>query len=185
MRVYALLLLLALAAPRMHADGGRLQFRQQAGGFVITLFTTPDPLTVGRVDFSVAVERPATPGIIQDADVTLILTPAGGKGDDLVLHASHEAATSRFLQAANFTLPRSGIWQVKVIVQQGTQMGRCAGQIEVLPSRIATNETAWEIAVVPILVLLFALHQWRKRAFRHGTQTQLPDGPAHVESERG
>jgi len=40
-------LVLACAAVAAHADGGRLQMRQAAGPFVVSLFTTPESLAVG------------------------------------------------------------------------------------------------------------------------------------------
>jgi hypothetical protein len=163
MKTYLLLFLLLASTRAAFADGGRLRFREPAGPFIVTLFTTPDPLSAGQVDFSVAVERPNSQGIVQDADVTFLLQAVGG-GGKLMLHASHAAATSQFLQAANFTLPHKGLWRVTVAVRQGKEAGTCSGEVEVLPAYLVTNGIAWEIAVVPLLVLLFFLHQWRKRS---------------------
>jgi hypothetical protein len=167
---------LLLLVPSACADGGRLRLHEVAGPFLVTLFTAPDPLTEGRADFSVAIERggrqsvpqAADEGLVQNAKVTLVLTAEGkDKGaasgsERIVLPASHAAATSAFLQAANFTLPHAGVWRVTVMVQQGSDVGECSGEIEVLPYRIATDETVWEIALVPIAIVLFAVHQARK-----------------------
>lgn len=160
------------------ADGGRLRFHEPAGPFLVTLFTSPDPLTQGRADFSVAVERPGDRGlsseIVQDAKVTFILTPedapAQAGSERLVLPASQTAATSAFLQAANFMLPHAGVWKVTIMVQRGTDAGECSGEIDVQPYRITTDETAWEIAAVPIAILLFAVHQTRKARSRRDRQ---------------
>jgi len=168
MRRLFVLGLLLLGVRSACADGGRLRLHEPAGPFVVTLFTSPDPLTEGQADFSVAVERRETQGLVQDATVTLILTPVDGKEDHLVLRASHDAATSRFLQAANFSLPRSGVWRIAVIVQQGADVGRCSGQIEVLPRKLITDQIAWEIAGVPIILSLFAIHRRRKMKYRKG-----------------
>jgi hypothetical protein len=173
MRKFLLIALLALCTASAFADGGRLRIRQQAGDFVVTLFTTPDPLTAGQADFSVAVEQADGAGVVQDAHVSIILTPAEGGDETLVLHATHAAATSRFLQAANFTLPRSGIWNVKIVVQRGKQTGECATQVEVRPFSPLLDQTVWQIAVIPIFVLLFAFHRWRKRVF-FGSKLRSP-----------
>ena len=162
-RRYLLLALLLVLTGRAFADGGRLQFRQPAGPFIVTLFTTPDPLTASRADFSVAIERGDASGLVQSAHVTFILTPQNDPQHRLVLHASHGQATSRFLQAANFKLPSAGHWRIDVIVRDGNQVGRCSGQFLVRKQDLATDERAWQIAFVPIMVLLFFLHQWRKR----------------------
>lgn len=166
MRRILLSLLLLFYLPAAHADGGRLRLHEPAGPFVVTLFTSPDPLTTGQADFSVAIERRDTPGIVQDVNVTLVLTPEDGASERLILDASHSGASSRFLQAANFSLPRSGIWNVTVVAQQGADVGRCSGLIDVLPARLPGDEMTGEIAIVPILVLLFGIHQWRKRVFQ-------------------
>jgi hypothetical protein len=172
-----ILLALLAAAPLALADGGRLRFRQAAGPFVVTLFTTPDPLSAGPADFSVAVERAGTEGIVQDADVTLLLTPLDG-GDRVVLHASHAAATSRFLEAANFTLPRAGQWRVTVVVQQGSDVGKCSGAFDVAPAGLVTNQIGWNVVLVLAAVVLFLLHQARKRAYWRKLRSAMHAGCA-------
>ena len=163
------ILLLAMVFSAFHpayADGGRLRLHEPAGSFMVTLFTSPDPLAQGQADFSVAVEQRDSAGLVENADVTLILTPIDGNGARLVLHASHSGATSRFLQAANFTLPHSGVWDLTIVVQQGIAVGRCSGQIDVLPHRLFADQIAWEIAAVPFIVVLFGIHQLRKRPYQ-------------------
>lgn len=172
----SLALALLAAAAIAHADGGRLRLHQSAGPFIVTLFTTPDPLVAGPADFSIAVERAANQGsgqsLIQDADVTLILTPADNSSGRMVLTTSHAAATSRFLQAANFSLPHAGPWLVTVIVHQGNDTGRCSGSFIVEPVTLAGNDLALQVALIPLAILLFALHRGRKRAYRRKRQSQ-------------
>jgi hypothetical protein len=146
-------------------DGGRVRLHQKAGPFTVTLFTTPDPLTAGAADFSVAVERDGVPGLIENAAITLVLTPVGRPGQPLVLHASHAAATNRLLQAANFNLPSAGVWRVDVVVQQASGTGRCSTNIQVHPAALARNKLAWDLAPVPLVACLFVIHQWRKRSY--------------------
>ena len=168
---WSLLFFLVLGALHANADGGRLRLREPAGPFIVTLVTGPDPIREGPADFSIAVERPGAPGIVEDAQVTLILTPADRESGRLVRHASHGAATSRFLQAANFALPQSGLWRMTIVVQQGTQVGLCSGEFEAYPATLVSSTTTWQIVVVPFAILLFAIHQWRKREFTNGKQT--------------
>jgi len=174
MKRYLLLLLLLLVACRAWADGGRLQFRKLAGPFMVTLFTTPDPLTPGRADFSVVIERPGVQGIVSDARVTFVLTPANGHAKPMTLEATHGQATTRFLEAANFSLPEQGLWRIAIHVSEGTESGVCQGEFRVDPPNLITNEVAWQIAVVPLMVLLFLLHQWRKRAVAERRRQTLP-----------
>ncbi|MGH9605854.1 MAG: hypothetical protein ACRD3N_09160 [Terracidiphilus sp.] len=162
------------------ADGGRLRFREHAGPFIVTLFTTPDPLTRGRADFSVAVERAGTPGLIEDAHVDFILTPADGHGRQLVLHASHAAATSKWLQAANFSLPAHGLWHVKVVVQRGQEVGECSGEVRIRAT--GTRDLAWDILPVPLAALFFVLHETRKRKYNRNRRSGLHSSAAQIRS---
>ncbi|ACO34652.1 MULTISPECIES: hypothetical protein [Acidobacterium] len=174
MKRYLLLLLMLFVSVHAWADGGRLQFRKPAGPFVVTLFTTPDPLTPGRADFSVVVERPGVQGIVSDARVTFVLTPADGQGEPITLQATHGQATTRFLEAANFSLPKQGLWRIAIHVSQGAESGVCTGEFRVAPPNLITNEVAWQIAIVPIMMLLFLLHQWRKRTVAAQRRRSIP-----------
>ncbi|GGH05130.1 hypothetical protein [Silvibacterium dinghuense] len=155
---------LLLTVPLAFADGGRLRSRTVAGPFVVTLFTTPDPLRAGMADFSVAVERPGEQGIVQDAEIDLKLTTPGQP--DLNLKLTHGAATSRFLEAANFELPHAGHWHYTLTIREGQDTGISEGEVNVLPRQILSEEITWEIAAVPLALALFALHRRRKRAWR-------------------
>jgi hypothetical protein len=158
-----LVLILFGCVRAVRADGGRLRFREAAGPFIVTLFTTPDPLTKGRADFSLAVNRAGHAGLAQDAHITLILT-SSSSGKRLVLHASHAAATSKWLQAVNFSLPARGYWRVAVIVREGDQMGHCSGQFKVRSS--GPRDLLWDVLAIPLGAVLFLLHQNRKRKYR-------------------
>ena len=144
------------------ADGGRLRFSNAAGPFLVTLFTTPEPLTPGPSDFSVMIQDAKTGDILSDAAVSLQLTSNQGATINAV--ASHGIATNRLLQAAQFDIPSSGNWHVHLDVTQGTQTSSLVEDISVQPgSRKAA--LAWVFALLPVLaVLLFILHQ-RQKAF--------------------
>ncbi|MFT4113973.1 hypothetical protein [Silvibacterium sp.] len=170
------ILLCALSLP--HAalgDGGRLRSRSVAGPFVVTLFTTPDPLRAGMADFSVAVERPAdqnpAQGLVQDADIELKLTSPGQPERNLKL--THDAATSRFLSAANFELPHSGRWHYTLTIREHGDTGVSEGDVDVLPREVLAEEITWEIVAIPLALVLFVLHRWRKRKWRASTRRPL------------
>jgi hypothetical protein len=169
--VPALLIIFAFVNPAF-ADGGRLRFRQRAGPFVVTLFTSPNPLTKGRADFSVAVERAGVQGLVQDANVQLILMPAEGQGRKLVLHASHEAATSKWLQAVNFLIPARGLWRVTVMVRRGHEAGQCSGEVRVHSTE--TSDLTWDVFPVPLAALFFLLHGALKRKHHRDRRNRLP-----------
>ncbi|MEI9975838.1 MAG: hypothetical protein WDO73_29525 [Ignavibacteriota bacterium] len=66
MRRLALLILIQSTAL---ADGGTVQFRSEAGPYVITLFTTPTPLTAGPIDISLLLQDRDGLTPVLDADV--------------------------------------------------------------------------------------------------------------------
>lgn len=153
------------------ADGGRLRFRQQAGPFIVTLFTTPDPLTQGAADFSVAVEQAGAPGLVEDADVELTLTPASGHGQPVVLHATHAEATSKWLEAANFRLPAGGLWNVTVVVRRGDEVGQCSGAVQV--NRAGPRDLTWDVLPVPLMALFVLVHERRKRQYNRERRDRI------------
>jgi hypothetical protein len=173
MRRYLPLLLLLACAHVALADGGRLRLHQRAGPFTVSLFTTPDPLRVGQADFSVAIEGARDQGLVEDAQVSFLLTLRDADAPPIVLHASHAAATSRFLQAANFRLPHAGVWRITVVVQRGNESGRCSGEFPVMPASLIRNQATWDIAAVPLFALLFFVQQWRKRSYKRARRSRL------------
>ena len=147
-------------AASAYADGGRLRMHAPAGPFVVTLFTTPDPLRADDADFSVALERASTGALVNDADIMLILTPAAeGERGRIELQATHAAATSAFLQAADVKLLHPGTWRVTVAVRQGSESGECSTTLDVVPKSPLGGQIFWEVLLVPFLILVFAVHQ--------------------------
>ncbi len=167
---FALAAVVVLASVQSaHADGGQLRFRKAAGPFIVTLFTTPDPLRQGRADFSVAVERPGQAGLIEDADIHFILTPSHGQ--PIILRASRAGATSKWLQAANFRIPARGVWRVTVLVRRGDLAGQCSGTVRVGAG--GTRDLVWDVLPVPLMGLLLLAHQYRKRRYQRERRTRL------------
>ena len=157
-----LLLMLPAISAAAHADGGRLRFSKPAGPFLVTLFTTPEPLTPGPTDFSVMIQDVKSGDILSDAAVAMKLT--SDQGATIDASASHGIATNRLLQAAEFNIPSSGNWHLHLDVRQGTLTSSVDADISVQTgSRKAV--LAWIFALLPLLaVLLFILHQ-RQKAF--------------------
>ena len=111
-------LVLGCCAITAHADGGRLQLRQAAGPFVISLFSTPESLGVGPADLSVMVEEQGSGNVLLDADVTLTLTSEVDRVAPVIAHVSHAHATNRLLQDAVVQLPHAGRWHAIVHVSE-------------------------------------------------------------------
>jgi hypothetical protein len=157
---------LVFAAASAHADGGRLQMREAAGPFVVSLFTTPESLAVGPADLSVMVEEQASGEVLLDADVVVTLTSEDAASAPVIAHLSHAHATNRLLQDAVIQLPHAGRWHAVIHVRES---GRVASASTVLTvaNHSARRGTVWFFAVLPICAIaLFAWVQVMKRRAR-------------------
>jgi len=163
------------------ACGGRLRFRKSAGPFIVTFFTTPDTLSKGRADFSVAVQRAGKPGLLEDAHVKLILTRADGHGTRLVLHATHAQAIIKWMQAANFSFPARGLWHVTIVVRRGQEVGKCSGDVRVTEG--AARNLTLDLLPVPLIAILFVLHENRKREYKRDRRNRLLAAASETRSQ--
>lgn len=170
--VVAILLISGLAIFSQESgdsDDDALCFRQPAGSFILSLFAST-PLTPGETDFEVAVERPHGQGLITDANVKLLLTPAGG-GDPISVPATHHGP-SKFLESASVTLPRSGNWRVTVTAVRGDELAKYSADLDVLPADAVPSQRKWVWGEAGFVLLLFGLHQWRKHTYQRGLQSR-------------
>jgi hypothetical protein len=140
------------------ADGGAVRLREKAGGYQITVFTSPTPLRAGPVDVSVLVQDAAKEEYVPDARVTVRLT-ARGTGRVLEFLATTEAATNKLLRAAEFQLPEPGWWDVAVAVEgpHGPALVRFEIQADEPPPRW---QELWPWFCWPaIAIALFGVHR--------------------------
>jgi hypothetical protein len=159
-------LLLACAAAAAYADGGRLQMRQAAGPFVVSLFTTPESPAVGPADLSVMVEEQGSGSVLLDPDIVVTLTSDDARSAPVVAHLSHAHATNRLLQDAVIQLPSAGPWHAVIHVSEA---GREASVTTVLTvaNYSARRGTVWLFTVLPVCVMaLFAWVEVAKRRAR-------------------
>ena len=110
--------LLFACTAHLRMRGGRLQMRQTAGPFIVSLFSTPETLGVGPADLSAMVEQREGGSVLLDADLVITLTPRTA-GRPIVARLSHAHATNRLLQDAIVRLPHAGRWHALVQVSTG------------------------------------------------------------------
>ena len=134
------------------ADGGTLQFSERRSGMTISLFTSPAPLRVGQIDFSVLVQP-----LSDDLPVQVYVSRDADPSQRLGGQATNAAATNKLFRAIQLELPEPGRWRVEVAVA-GAEPIIC--EIEVGPSLPAWLELAAWIGWPSIAVALFAIHQW-------------------------
>ncbi|HEY7304937.1 MAG TPA: FixH family protein [Bryobacteraceae bacterium] len=148
----------------LFADGGTLQFREEAGPLDVTLFSSPTPLRAGRADLSVMVQTTADRSSVQDAKVILHLKKSErGNVEEVMAPATHANATNKLLYAANVNLPSAGKWRIEIEVSSGGTSATASGELAVLPPQ-APAATYWGyFALVPFVILLFVFNRWLKR----------------------
>lgn len=156
-------MLLLGAAALLPGDGGTLVLRKQAGPLTISVFSSPEPLRVGAADLSVMVQKSRDNSAVLDATVRVHLRQSAIDGiAEVVAPARHDQASNKLLYAAHVNLASAGKWQLAATVETPDGSAEVASTINVEP-RQAPIIAYWPyFAVVPLLVLLFAINQLLK-----------------------
>jgi hypothetical protein len=174
-RVATILLVSALACllypPPARSDGGRVRLLEPAGPFVVTVFSTPDPLRVGAADLSVLVQDRAGGEPLLDAEVVLEVTPPSGTDVPPVrLVATRAQATNKLLYAASFAPAHAGAWPFAVTVRRGRERGRVRGVLVVEPAGSGLADIWVYLALPPAAAAVYALRAYLVRRRRRARQ---------------
>ncbi len=160
--------MLLARSPRAQADGGWVCVKQSTGGLAITIFVAPAPVRAGPVDASVMVQDVQTGTPALDAEVTLHVAAGDPGGEPLELAATRAQATNKLLYASQFVLPAPGTWTISATVRRAEDVAEATCELtaaEALPPVLAY----WPyLALPPVVVALFALHQWLSRNKSNG-----------------
>ncbi|HVJ09397.1 MAG TPA: hypothetical protein VM554_13545 [Acidisarcina sp.] len=157
MKRWIVLLMMIALTGTAYADGGRVRLQQASGDFVITLFTSPEPLTTGEADFSVLVQDRSTQQVVLDALVDLELRSPSGEAETSFL--THGGASNKILQGATVRLPRTGTWRATVMVHRGAEKAACSTSFDVAASH-SRRTLVLIFLILPLLVIaLFLVHQ--------------------------
>ena len=162
-----LLLVAALLAfsSRAHADGGFVELHQEAGPFVVTVFTAPGPLRAGPVDISVLVQDRASGQPVLDGEVFVRLKSPGAI--TLVERATREVAQNKLLYSALINLPEAGQWELEVTIKQGKETASILGQVSAAAPTPFLLSYWRGLSLPPIVIAVFALNHWLKRRSAH------------------
>ena len=168
-----LLLLLAalISCHSVWADGGTVVLQKRSGPFLITLFSDPTPLRVGRANLSVMCQKQDDNSPILDVKVLLHLRrPASGSEIvEFTLPTKHENASNKLLYAASLDLPSPGNWKVNVDVERNGILASVGGSLTVLEKQPALVAYWPFFVMVPLVALLFVINRRLKqgRELRH------------------
>jgi hypothetical protein len=122
------------SAHSARGDGGIVRASGRSGPYVVTVFTMPTPLRVGKADVSIMVQDGETGQVVAGADAAVRLeraTTPGGTPSQHTGHAAnmphdsplgpfpmtHAQATNKLLKAAVVEFPSPGPWMVEVDVK--------------------------------------------------------------------
>jgi hypothetical protein len=155
--------LVILAQATALADGGTVQLRREAGDLVITVFTSPSPLSVGPVDISVLLQNRDSLEAVLDAKIALLLHRDAVTTDDSEIEfeagPTREQARNKLLYAAPVMLSQPGKWQIAVTVLRNGKKTDAVGILEVMPAPGRAVSYAGYIAFPPVMIGLFMLRE--------------------------
>jgi putative membrane protein len=97
-------------------DGDVVRLQQISGPFRITVLTEPDPLPAGPCDISVLVQNRDTGEAILAVPVSLSITSPNTSNDPPPILATVQASSLKLLESGTVTLPRPGVWNLRVSV---------------------------------------------------------------------
>lgn len=138
----ALILLAALtsvARPVQAHGGGTPQLvNSPSGPYLVSVWTQPDPVRVGKFHITTAVTKQSETreagDLVLDATVRVQAQPLDPSGESLTAFATRENAVNKLFYEADLELPSAGKWRVLVSVEGPAGAGTATFDIEALPA---------------------------------------------------
>ena len=155
-------IVMTLAQATAFADGGTVQLRKEAGALVITVFSSPAPLSAGLVDISLLVQNRSGLEPVLDANVSLLLR-ADASGTEIQARPTREQAQNKLLYAAPVTLAESGRWQLAITILRNGERTEATGAIDVASAPEMAASYWSYIAFPPLAIVVFAVREWLLR----------------------
>jgi hypothetical protein len=158
-QTFLFVMVMLLAQARGFADGGTVQMRKEAGPFLITVFTSPAPLSAGPADISVLLQNLDGLAPVLDARVSVLLRREASS-TEIKAHATREQAQNKLLYAALVTLPESGKWRLSVTTLHNALRTEIGGEIGVTQSHVMAGSYWGYIALPPVIIAVFVIREW-------------------------
>jgi hypothetical protein len=153
-----LLVVMILTHATAFADGGTVQFRNEVGAFVITVFTSPAPLSAGPIDISLLLQNRNGLEPVLDANVSMCLH-ADASSVEIQAQPTRDQAQNKLLYAAPVTLAIAGKWRLAVTILRNGERTDATGTIEVAPTpEMAASHWSY-LAFPPFMVAAFVIRE--------------------------
>lgn len=131
----AFLLILWALCPDVWANGGTLQLaKAQAGPYMVSVWTQPEPPRVGRLHMSVAIMRPPAEKPVLDATVRLTAQARDQAETRLVTLAQRGQGSNKLLYDTTLELPTAGRWHFTIQVNGPLGEGNAAFMLTAVAS---------------------------------------------------
>jgi len=154
----SLLVVLISARATAFADGGAVQLRKQAGSLLITVFTSPAPLSAGPVDVSLLLQNRNGLEPVLDADVSLLLrAPASNEGTRV--RPTRQEAQNKLLYAAPVMFTEPGKWCLAITVLRNGERSDVSGTIVVAPAQKMASSYWSYIAFPPLMIAAYVVRE--------------------------
>jgi hypothetical protein len=157
-----LLMFVAILAPaRLFADGGTVQLREEAGALLITVFTSPSPLSAGPADISLLLQKRNGLDPVLDADVSMRLRPDTSNTEipEIDARPTRQRARNKLLYAAPVTLSESGTWRLALTIFRNGERTDATGTIDVARAPEKALSYWSYIAFPPLIIALFVVRE--------------------------
>jgi len=111
----------------------------------------------------VLVQDRASHEALLDAAVEVRLESLDGATAEVRVQLSRQAATNKLLQAATMRLAAPGRFRLLATVQRGDERAEVVADVEVAPPLPALLALWPYLALPPVVVGIFLVHQWLRR----------------------
>lgn len=115
--IILLLILLATSSAAAHTEGKMQLASEAAGPYKLTVWTSPEPVTVGELHVAIAAVLAEDASPVLDAAVQVELAALEGSGQSISAQATAEDATNKFLREAIFELTEAGPYLATIKVE--------------------------------------------------------------------
>ena len=149
-----------LIIDRLAAHGtGTLQvIGEPTGPYLLTVWTSPDPVRVGELHVTVGVAEPDLGVPILDAEIKVRVLSLDSGEPTMVARATSKESDNKYLYEADFYPQVSGQYLVTVISKGRTGSGSVDFNLEIMPY----VETQWlKIGLAGLALFLFAALRFR------------------------